>query len=1794
MGIFNKSAPDTIDTPASTPGGIFSGVKAGPSTPLLPTGPSKAKATVDSILKGVKITAQSKIPTPKAGIDPNNIFGNNDYDPSSTSGIIKNTIKGLPKAVVDFNLPKKAIDFITGAGQSVMRSGLDTLYTPVQAGFNKGINAVNKVTGSKILPLPDEIKPNGNDLFSNISAGLIGKGESVKTIPKSISDTQKSFDSFLSQDKEISVAGKKIKIPGLSLKTSDAVSRITAGPAVIGGILLDLTGWGGEKKVASFAEKNVPESFFKYVAKEESALALKQTLNKIGLTDEVASTRLAGELALTKTPQEAKTALLAFENEQKAISSIPKPNEATAGNNAPKSGIFSSLEKTGPVDNVVDKGITKTKAEIDAMTDPEFNAFIKSPEGINYAKQTEANIPDQSKDHLFGDINKSTQVDNQLTMKNGMVDNTPQPKAAIRPASSQEKSFNMTVEEAHQAIAQMFDKQELELKLGSVDDIFEMSNFDDTAFAKDLRGIYKPRSFAADLIGLVENDGKAEGLTLYHESGHAFIERYVKPSEKRELLDFVKKNILTRLETEVMAQLGPYNKNFYETTDARAEEWLVDDFARYAEEIRLGQTPTQTDGKLVAFYKKWLAKIRSWIRTRGDLESFYKRILNKDRSHVNSKVRKISVGRLGGKQLESKLPPELERMQLAIEMKEEALNNSPLNKLVKYQSSARPGELPELNDALTKGKGIFNQKGDTIIDEVMGYKYDYRDQQDVNDVRDLFEKFMEDKKKLTQMKRDFQNKRIDFIRTVKTADKNPTISKNQTVQNNLTPQDNLNKSDQKSLNSFLNKTQTAANKEDKAIKPFRNIDELINSGKARVIFRDGRDIYQFKQKNDWISTRDESSLVNRFNQGFKDVSSERNLPDSLDQRREAINLQKRYMRENPLKAVSSERMRMLRDDEIQLQKDIKTYKDNADAEFLASSKRPPVVQPREGSEGELRSLEIAGQEIRDTIDPKNYGSVDSFDKIISQTQTSVKDKVNVLDFFRTPDRVLKKIGFGREAEAARLAYDEYAKELPKNIDMISHWSKQVSKESNVRIFKYLDGKPIDLTPKEKDVALEVRLWLQEWAKRLNLPEDNTITHYITHIFDAELVGKEFDEDLAKIIADKVPGQVYDPFLQKRLGAKGYKQDTWAALDAYVKRATRKVHMDPVLEKIKEKAGGTLETSNIEKSQFNYVKNYVEGLNMRPTVLDEYFDNAVKSIPGIGYKLGQRPVIAVTRMLRRLTYRGMLGLNPGSALRNLSQGVNTYAVLGEKNTIKGYIKLFQPNSYKELAEEGVLDSGFIQDRVLSATRKLAQRTDRGLFVFFETAEKINRGSAYFGGKAKYWSNNKIQNKSETGARQYAKEIVRKTQFAFDAVDTPVALQGDIAKTLFQFQTFPIKQVEFLQELAKNKNYAGLVRYLVASLVFVYTVGQAFGMKPADIIPSIRFGTPPSLKFPTEVIKAGLNTPDSYGKTRDLKTKGQDIFKSAVGLFPAGNQIKKTIEAIKANQESGVYDDAGRRMFKAGTTKGNTIQNIIFGKYSTAEAQDYFKTLSGSKKDDKYKDIQGIYDQNQKLKADGKTAEAETNYNFLSPANKSLYTEYKNLQNQDQTSILKKDVYKIYDANQKLKADGKKVEAETNYNNLPEAQKQVYQTIKKADETKSSQQSETGFIGKIVAYAEAIGTDPVTAYNLVMAGEKIRRVDNGAIIVERMALKDSEAVKKKLNGNTPDFKLDHTIPLELGGTNDESNLKLVSTDLWKSYSPIENYLGNLLATKKLTKAQVLEAIKRFKNGEITAEEVKKLYN
>lgn len=562
-------------------------------------------------------------------------------------------------------------------------------------------------------------------------------------------------------------------------------------------------------------------------------------------------------------------------------------------------------------------------------------------------------------------------------------------------------------------------------------------------------------------------------------------------------------------------------------------------------------------------------------------------------------------------------------------------------------------------------------------------------------------------------------------------------------------------------------------------------------------------------------------------------------------------------------------------------------------------------------------------------------------------------RAHIFDYLATPEFVLEKLGLGRGAEMLQDAKDTYRATLKKEFDQIGGWQDLVErdqfhgidgqqvrhspKDSARVIFQYLDGKEKEVVPfmstTEQEVAQEIRAYLKTWADRLKLPEDNQISRYITHIFErspgAPMKETFDDPELALIMNRQPAGSVYDPFLQKRVGKQDYIEDVWRALDAYVKRASRKEAMDPALETIANMA------KSLDSETYKYVTSLTHRVNMRPTEIEQAMDSFLKQTP-IGHRFTDRPTAFITRSIRQLFYRGTLGLNVSSALRNLTQGANTYAKLGEKYTVVGYAKLFNnmvTRNLDELYAQNILSDELVQDRNMGVMKKGMQRVDKGLFALFEVAEKINRGAAYWGAKAQAID----KGLSEEQAMKYAKRIVRETQFAFGAVDTPVWLNDDVVKTLTQLQSYNIKQFEFLSRMAKQKDFAGLVRWTAASLGMVYSIGRLFGMTPQQLIPTLGLGGAPVTSTAIGASQALSSDPQTHAKGVS------QLQRNLMTLVPGGAQLRKTLQGAHDLARGKDVTATGRFRFRVPSDAQTRARVLLFGPSALPQAQEYYNSL-----------------------------------------------------------------------------------------------------------------------------------------------------------------------------------------------------------------------------------------------------------
>lgn len=615
-------------------------------------------------------------------------------------------------------------------------------------------------------------------------------------------------------------------------------------------------------------------------------------------------------------------------------------------------------------------------------------------------------------------------------------------------------------------------------------------------------------------------------------------------------------------------------------------------------------------------------------------------------------------------------------------------------------------------------------------------------------------------------------------------------------------------------------------------------------------------------------------------------------------------------------------------------------------ESLFGTEPPMGMSPAEMAEN-ARQTAVASlpPDIGSTIEP--IQRVTQLEK-----RTPVNERVSFWDKWRTPWRVMKKLGAAKEYRKMIGAYESYLKELPKNIDKIRDWMKQVPDESNQKIFQSLDGKNVQLNPEEARVAGEIRAWLAEWADRLGMEKDERLSDYITHIFPPGTKG-EIPEEIATIIKDKTAKSIYDPFLLHRKGAEGYIENTWLALDAYVKRATRKANIDPYLQEFNEATAHLTEESQVE-----YIEKRVSTLNMRPTRMEKDLDNALARLfPNLAPRFTLRTASKARKILSRAKIAGSMT----SLGKNLTQGINTWSELGTRYTNRGYRDLAKFGG-KELEENSVLRDSFHQDITYSAVKAYAEKFDKVLFANMNATELINRGSAYYGAKAKFLAGkitpkeyrlafDKKQPEGYTptleDAIEYGKFVAEKTQFLFGPLETPHYVSGPMAKLGVQFQTFGMKQAEYIGQMLGDKEFAKFTRYMIGSSLLFHYIAGAVGMSWDDSFKTFRWGMPPILQFFVDLWQRGALGEDQYGNKLDAGERAGAVGKSLfTNVVPMGAQLNKTYEGFKAVDEGAVRDKSGKLKYKVDQTPMNYVRGTLFGKYNLQESKDYYK-----EKDDK---------------------------------------------------------------------------------------------------------------------------------------------------------------------------------------------------------------------------------------------------
>lgn len=430
-------------------------------------------------------------------------------------------------------------------------------------------------------------------------------------------------------------------------------------------------------------------------------------------------------------------------------------------------------------------------------------------------------------------------------------------------------------------------------------------------------------------------------------------------------------------------------------------------------------------------------------------------------------------------------------------------------------------------------------------------------------------------------------------------------------------------------------------------------------------------------------------------------------------------------------------------------------------------------------------------------------------------------------------------------------------------------------------------------------------------------------------------------------------------LRHRKGRVGYNSNVINSLDRYFTMSSRYCALQPAKQKsikLFERTFGRWDKEyGGKEAMANIIKRYIRHNNGTPNYLESMINSMIAKndwlLKNLNANYGDRLGVALAGNINGFLSKNLLGfLNVSSALVNMTQLVNTMALIGVGHTAHGMsaLKNMSLSDKKILAEVGVpynigLDtpSGFSKRRsAIEGKRQGFERLrsmvskagDKGMYLF-KKADELTRAVAVLGA---YNEATKDKGMSHKQAIAYARRINREANFDYGSSDAPGIYQmlsgtvlGDLA---LLFQKYPMKEWELMTSLMPyfgKGTKAQKARFWATYLLMAGFAGLPGGDWLDEFLEKI-LGYKPSSVLKMELFKNLGDNPVSrtlvYGIFSNL---GVDISRRVgmSGMFPDSDSLLgyltgpagSVIPGSIANAMSGDY-------IKAMKTINPTIGNI----------------------------------------------------------------------------------------------------------------------------------------------------------------------------------------------------------------------------------------------------------------------------
>ncbi len=735
-------------------------------------------------------------------------------------------------------------------------------------------------------------------------------------------------------------------------------------------------------------------------------------------------------------------------------------------------------------------------------------------------------------------------------------------------------------------------------------------------------------------------------------------------------------------------------------------------------------------------------------------------------------------------------------------------------------------------------------------------------------------------------------------------------------------------------------------------------------------------------------------------------------------------------------------------------------------------------------------------------------------------------------------------------------------------------------------------------------------------------------------------GQDLPTEIAGITHIFKPGKAFTTAELHRTGHKTV-YSAMAGMDNYLDTVSKQIwsmdsiaRADTLLTYIRDAARETSKYVPEESVKIPRIAENLQGVLEQLRYKKSTVDTGMQSVLGRG-------VYASAQLIKNRVAANMVGANIASALTNfIPVFTQLPATTGTKYFIQGLYEGVRSPLMKDVAMIDGVQSDFLRrrypDNAIAPTK--TQKAVNALGIVFKAVDEF---AGYSIVSAKYHEGiAKGLPKAEAmkAADDYAAKIIADRSLA----QMPNLFSHKTLGFFTQFQLETNNLYSFMKkdipEMAGHKGYKifkQLLAFAVASYLFnelyekvagrrptfdpIYdvltltgiqsgtkdlTIGQRAAVVGKDLVGNIPFGNMiPGI--------GGGRLPISSVLPKNLSLL--EMTRALLGVLPpvGGGQAFKTLKGALTYNQGYNETTTGKPSFPIEKNTANLLRELIFGPSATPEAESYYKNLDAGTVKALNNAERPVYDKYQELKNAGKDDEAQAYLDEQypdTPEGESRYKEYLKVkaavktqmagENTDKylTEILDSHIVQKYQALTKAgDTDAAQELIDKAFPDTPEgdAKYDAYLTAKKmlkAADTgfgtkESTQWDKQGLATHIGNVARAAGTHPIQFFDNVFhrAGDwRVTGIKNGQVLVARMPEDASQAVRRVAAKDNAEWKLDHTIPLEIGGSNRDSNLQLLTTEQWAAHTKVENFLGDALKNDEVTGPDAREYIIRYKAG------------